>query len=167
MATPKPIRTPSGFWATPVQDTPVDASERTDNTKESDDRLTCAGSTLGPSQSSDQESECGDCSTVGHVSDEDGFASHGRISLRVRNISGVIVGYAEVDEDATVGQLRARLGMPPEWYALYKHFVVADTSFEFEHAYTRFMKTKAARKSIQRIGLGRRVLDVTVVASSS
>ena len=131
---------------------------------ESDDCLTCAG-TLGSYQSSDQE--CDDCSTVGRVSDEDGLASHGRISLRVRNISGVIVGYAEVDEDATVGQLRARLGMPPEWYALYKHFVVADTSFEFEDPYMRFMKTGAVRKSIQRIGQGLRALDVVVVASPS
>ena len=88
---------------------------------------------------------------------------HSRIHLRLRTIVEDLVGSAEVDEDATIGQLRARLDKPLEWYAHHKQFVIATTHFNFNDDYMRFTQTKVVKEHIRRDEEGLRTLDATVL----
>ena len=86
-----------------------------------------------------------------------------RVHLRLRTVGGDLVGSAEVDEDATIGQLRARLNKPPEWYAHHKQFVIATTHFNFNDDYMRFTQIEIVKEHIRRDEKGLRTLDAVAI----
>ena len=94
-----------------------------------------------------------------HIGDDDDTLIH----MQLSNIAGVSVGHAVLDEDATIGQLRARLHKTPQWYMQYKQFVIATTTFCFDDEYMRFTQTKVVKEHIECDGTGRRTLHATVV----
>ena len=100
------------------------------------------------------DAQCGS-----HIDEENDNLIHVQLST----IAGLFVGQAALDDDATIGQFRARLNNPPQWYMQYKQFVIATTSFKFDDEYMRFTKTKVVKEHIVCDSTGRRTLRATVV----
>ena len=86
-----------------------------------------------------------------------------RIHLRLWTIGGDLVGSAAVDEDATIGQLRARLNKPFEWYASHQQFAIAKIHFNFKDEYMPFTRTKIFKEHIRRDEKGLRTLDAVAI----
>ena len=101
-----------------------------------------------------------DDAVCGSVSDDE---MHARIHVRITTMGGDLVGSATVDADATMGQVRAKLGKPREWYSCYNRLIIGTQSFEFDECYTRIMCTKVAKANIRRDENDVRVLDAVAI----
>ena len=112
----------------------------------------------------DDDEVCSQSAERGSDTDKD---DDGKIHVRVRYISGNLVGSAAVDQNATIGQLRARLAKPIEWYAEHKYLAIGSQSFELGICYTRFTLTEACKNNIWRDEKGMRTLDAVVSRSRS
>ena len=90
---------------------------------------------------------------------------HVAIQFRLYSIAGEVDAEFQIDEDATIGQLIARLNFPDKrpriWYEKNK-FAIGNRVFDFKDPYLRFMSTGEVRKNI-RVWNGQRWVYASIV----
>ena len=107
------------------------------------------------------ESLEGQCGNTSNGDDE------GQIHVQIRTIAGDLVEYVMLDIDATIGQFRAKLNKPSQWYKQHKHFVIATTWFSFDDDYMRFTMTKVVKEHIEHDENGKRMLCVVIIVQDT
>jgi hypothetical protein len=94
---------------------------------------------------------------------------HVAIQFQLYSLAGEVDAEFRIDEDATIGQLIARLNGPGErpriWYEKNK-FAIGNRVFDFKDPYLRFMNIAEVRKNI-RVWNGQRLVYASLVKPAS
>ena len=91
------------------------------------------------------------------------------IKFQLHSLAGEVDAEFPIDDDATIGQLIARLNVPglrPRiWYEKNK-FAIGNRVFDFKDPYLRFMNIAEVRKNI-RVWNGQRLVYASLVKPAS